>query len=254
MTQIINKAKITSSYSLPDGSKNSNNVTTNDAIVYNLSSSFSKTRTSDTLYVVPGQEVEQTLTLINLSENDITNVRIIDSIGTGASFKEGSMTIDGQGYPDFVADYYELPNSISADGGYVVIKYKIVIDKAPTVGVITSISNIVYDFLTESDLNENSNELSLNLVNNVITIKKTSSKNAVISGDVITYTIEISNDGDVDNTDVWFEDVLAEGMSFIKGSITVDGIKYENYTLNGFSIDSLNIGEEKIITFDVIVK
>lgn len=253
MSQITNKAQITSKYSLPDSSQHSNNVTTNEAMVINLTTGFTKTRTSGKQYVTPNQEVEQTLTLINLTEHPIANIRILDTIGTGASFKYGSMTINGQSYPLFEADYYELPEDLDADGGYAEIKYKIIVDENATRD-ITTISNITYDYLERTDINENSNKLTLTLVQNIIKVEKTPSKSAVVSGDTITYTNIISNNGNIDNTDVWFEDVLTEGVEFVDGSVQIDGTAHADYTLDGFSLDDLKSGGQTIVSFDVNVK
>lgn len=253
MSQITNKAQITSKYSLPDSSQHSNNVTTNEAMVINLTTGFTKTRTSGKQYVTPNQEVEQTLTLVNLTEHPITNIRILDTIGTGASFKYESMTINGQSYPLFEADYYELPEDLDADGGYAEIKYKIIVDENATRD-ITTISNITYDYLERTDINENSNKLTLTLVQNIIKVEKTPSKSAVVSGDTITYTNVISNNGNIDNTDVWFEDVLTEGVEFVDGSVQIDGTAHADYTLDGFSLDDLKSGGQTIVSFDVNVK
>lgn len=254
MSKITNKAQITSKYSLPDSSQHSNNVTTNEAMVVNLTTGFTKTRASNRQYVTPNQEVEQTLTLINLTEHPITNIRIMDTIGVGANFKFGSMSINGQSYPLFEADYYELPEDLDADGGYAEIKYTIVVDENASTNSIVTISNITYDYLERTDINENSNKLTLTLVNNIIKVEKSPSKLAVFSGDTITYTNVISNKGNIDNSEVWFEDVLSEGVEFVNGSVQIDGTAHKDYTPDGFSLADLKAGGQTTVSFDVNVK
>lgn len=254
MIEIINDAQITSKYSLPDGSQHSNNVTTSLAVVVNLTESFTKTRTSGKQYICPKQEVEQTLTLVNLTEEEISNVKIADTISSGASFKTGGITIDGQSYPNLSATSFVLPKSIEADGGIVEIKYMIVADDSLSVSTITTLSNITYDYVERIGLSENSNTVTLNVVNNLIEVKQTSSKTAVVAGDIVTYTNVVSNKGNVDNNDIWFENALASGTEFVAGSVQIDGAKHADYTLDGFSLDDLKAGDSTTVSYDVNIK
>lgn len=254
MAEIVNKVQITSRYSLPDGSQHSNNVTTNEAKVVNLTTSFTKTRTCAKQYICPKQEIEQTLTLINLTDEPISNVRITDVISGGATFKSGSMTINGQSYPLYNAGNYVLPEGIDADGGYAEVKYIIVGDDNITASSVSTISSITYDFLDRVDINESSNKLDLTAVNNLIAVEKTANKTAVLTGDTITYTNIILNKGNVDNKEVWFEDSLVEGVEFVSGSVQIDGTRYEDYTLDGFSLADLKAGGQTVVSFEVNVK
>ncbi|MGQ0514478.1 DUF11 domain-containing protein, partial [Bacillus sp. D-CC] len=44
-------------------------------------------------------------------------------------------------------------------------------------------------------------------------------------GDVLTYTVLISNVGIIPVTDVFFQDVIPEGTTFIEGSVTIGGVQ-----------------------------
>ena len=56
---------------------------------------------------------------------------------------------------------------------------------------------------------------------NEVSMYKYASSSAVISGDTLTYTIEITNDGTFENTDLVFKDELPEGVSFVEGTVKV---------------------------------
>ncbi len=253
MTKIVNKAQITSKYSLPDGSQKTNNIETNEAYTENLTTSFLKERTSLSQYCTPNQEVDQVLTLTNNTEQEITNVKIMDTIGAGATFKQGSITINNVEYPTYEASMFYLPNAI-ASGEVVVIKYFLTIDNNPTSSTISTISNITYDFVERTSITEQSNSLSLNVVNNKISIEKICNKSAVISGDVVTYTNTIQNTGEVANTNIFFKDELLPNMRFVESSVLIDDISYTEYNpITGFSLNNLNAGEKTIVKFNVKV-
>lgn len=253
MTKIVNKAQISSKYSLPDGSQKNNNIETNEAYTENLTASFVKQRTTTSEYCIPNQEVEQILTLTNNTEQEISNVKIMDTIGSGATFKYGSLTINNVEYPTFEADIFYLPNTI-ASGESVVISYLITIDDQPPLNTISTISNISYSFVERTSISEFSNRLNLSVINNKISIEKTCNKSAVISGDVITYTNTIQNIGEVENTSIFFKDELMPNMNFIQESVRVDDVIYpDNNPIEGFYINDLKVGEKTIVTFKVKV-
>lgn len=252
MAKIINKAKISSKYSLPDGTQGSNNIESNEAYTENLTTSFLKERESAKQYGIPNQEIEQTLTLTNRTEQPIENVKIMDTIGSGATFKYGSLTIDGVAYPSLEAHSFNLPNSIDI-GESVVIKYLIVVDDSPTASTISTISNITYDFVERTGINENSNRVEISVVNNKLEIDKQCNKSAVIVGDRVTYTHIVQNKGNFANTNLFFKDELVN-LTFVDESIKIDGISYPTYTpQTGFELKDLNVGDSTTVTFEAVI-
>lgn len=59
-----------------------------------MTQSFLKEKSSAKKFASPGDEIEQTITLTNNSDYEITNIQIQDELSAGANFKAGSLTVD----------------------------------------------------------------------------------------------------------------------------------------------------------------
>lgn len=92
-------------------------------------------------------------------------------------------------------------------------------------------------------------------INNIIQTSKSVDKNNADIGDILTYTITITNTGSSVANNVIFTDNLDSKLSFVTGSVTVGGIKVTtaNPTISGISIPSIGGGSSTIVTFQALV-
>ncbi len=73
-------------------------------------------------------------------------------------------------------------------------------------------------------------------------------------GEVVTYTVDLTNTCSSPLTDVFFQDTVPNGLSFIPGSVIVNGISDTALNPNiGFNIPDVLGGSTTIVTFDAIV-
>ncbi|MBN8207889.1 DUF11 domain-containing protein [Bacillus sp. NTK071] len=73
-------------------------------------------------------------------------------------------------------------------------------------------------------------------------------------GDVLTYTVTITNDGVVGADNAYFEDQLSAGAEFIENTVTIDGITQPGLDpVVGFPLDPIPVGESRVITYKVRV-
>lgn len=253
MAKIENQSKVTTVCELPDNSTKSLSVSSNVSETENMTTSFLKIKEISKEYGTQNDEVELTLTLTNQSDYTIFNVYIIDTIGPGATFKQNSLMIDDVNYLNEEADLgFYLPDTIDK-GKSVVIKYKVVLDEQISSSVISFASSITYSVNEVENLTEISNRLTLNVVNNLIKIDKKVSKSAVVSGDRIKYDFVISNEGEYENSDIFFVDELPNEVEFVEGSVIIDGVSEPNFNpINGFEIKDLQKDESVTISFEVI--
>ena len=254
MPKIDNQSQITSKYQLPDSSIMETTTVSNVSSTTNMTTSFIKQHTSPKMQVLRGEIITQTLTLTNNSELEITNVNIKEVISNDGTFKAGSVKINDVSYENFdIVTGFNLPDSIQPNSS-TKITFDIEVKQEPIVDIVNMVAVIKY----EADnlvFEENSNVVTLDVLNQSLSVTKTANKNAVIKGQTITFVNLITNNGSIVNTDVVFKDDLPEGTEFVAGSVKIDNTPREELDpTKGFAISNLNPNDEINVTFDVLVK
>ncbi|OFU26590.1 hypothetical protein HMPREF3075_17370 [Clostridium sp. HMSC19B11] len=84
---------------------------------------------------------------------------------------------------------------------------------------------------------------------------KTSNTETANVGDIITYTVTLDNTCDSPLTNVFFRDLIPNGLEFIPGTVTVDGVSVPGVDPNtGFPLPDIGGGTGVEVTFDVVVE
>lgn len=254
MSKITNQSEVTSQYSLPDTSTKQSRVQSNMSSTEYMTTSFIKLRSTAKNFGESNDEIEQTLVLTNNSEFKIFGVNIKENIGADATFKEGSVTIDNQPQPTFnIVNGFDLTEDIDA-GATKTIKFTIVINNSLTSDILNMNSTITYSVNEITDLTENSNIVTIDLTNNLITIKKTSDKTAVIKGDTLLFQNVIKNEGSMTNTNVVFKDEIPAGTTFKEGSVKVnEEVRADADPAVGIALEDMAPNAEITVTFEVTI-
>lgn len=99
-----------------------------------------------------------------------------------------------------------------------------------------------------------SNITQTDLILGELGMVKSVDKNYATIGDILTYTVVLSNIGNVLLTDIIFTDIIPSGATFVTGSVKVDGVSQPTYDPNiGFNVGSLIILGSRTIIFEVEV-
>lgn len=210
-----------------------------------------KVRTGSADLVMAGNSVNQTLTLTNRSDYEITNIFVIDTFSNGITFKSNSVAVDGKSYVDYnPVNGFTLPVTIKAQSS-ATITYTITIGDNPPQNM-SIYSEVSYTANGTTYENERSNVYGMEVANGTVNLIKTNNKSAVISGDILTYQIVVDNVGTATQTAAKFSDTLPSNAQFIDGSVEIDGVQYPDYDPEtGFSLGNLYGKSKKTITFDV---
>lgn len=204
-------------------------------------------------WALPLDEVTFSTTISNNMDVEVVDFHIVDNMGDGASFVEGSVVVGSQAYPEFDPSVgFDLPVTLGA-GADMTISYKILVDKLVAEYQLNSTTLVSFELDGEA-FNLASNEVVVDVVHNDITLLKTVDKTVAQSNDQLLYTITIKNEGTYTNTDVVFLDTIPEGTTFVSGSLTIDGVGYDEYNPNdGVPLGTLNANDTIVVTFKVVV-
>lgn len=226
------------------------NETSTEVVTIN----FMKVRTGSMDIVMAGSVVNQTLTLTNNSEYEITNISVKDTITGDATYKDGSVYVDGTLYVGYnPVNGFTLPVSIKA-GNSATITYTLVVN-ADASNDITTTSQVTYSAGEAKNIIENSNTLTLSFARQEITLKLENDKSAVVSGTKLTYQNIITNLGNIRNIAINFKDDLPDMVEFVSGSVKVDGeARSTADPVAGFVVGNIDPGQSIKVAFDVLVK
>lgn len=233
---------------------NSNTVTT---IINNYSANL--TKNVDKAYATIGDIIDYKITANNTGTVTLSNVNFKDILPNGITFVDGSVIIDGVSKPSFNPNTGFLINDV-LPGGDVVVIFKATVTSVPIPAQINNKADITFKYQLSPtspyiDGNLTSNTVTTNITNMNVTNTKSVSKLYATINDTLTYTSVIANNGNVNIENTNFIDNLRSEVSFVEGSVKIDGVAYENYDPTvGFTLGTINPSSTKTVTFEVLVK
>ncbi len=100
----------------------------------------------------------------------------------------------------------------------------------------------------------NANAIQVDINAPRITVTKSSSSSGAVVGDILTYTVTVSNTGTANAASVVLSDALPAGTSFVTGSVMVGGAARVSADIQaGIPLGSLAVGSSVTVTFRVQV-
>ena len=101
---------------------------------------------------------------------------------------------------------------------------------------------------------ENTDTLSLKVVSDTISVVKSVDKTFAVKGEILCYTVTITNTGNIVKNELVFKDRIPDGATLVANSVRIDGTYYSVYHPEiGFALRSLAPGEVLTVAFDVQV-
>ena len=250
-----------------------NHVENNSTLIYNYNlntqfgSSFSNAVTiplncnvinpSVTKYVdktsaTAGDILTYTITIKNNDTITINNVNLIDTIPSCTSFVANSATINGVtvlGNPNPPSGL--IVGSIGP-GLTSTVTFKVAANTCPC--TVINNSYITYINSIGSISSVQSNSITTNVIcAPQVSLIKSFSPPAVTTGDIITYTCGITNNGSVTMSNINFIDDIPTCTTFIPDSLTENGQLKPGYSPNtpGITLGNISPGSMSTVTFNV---
>jgi len=201
---------------------------------------ISKTVNKTTAYV--GDIVVYTITVTNNGPSNATGVYVFDELDSKLRYDNSTAT---QGEYDKTTHKWMIGNITSGNTVTLTIKAKVIMN-----GTIPNMANVTGN---ENDTNKSNNNDSSDNVTALpkvnLTVVKTPQINNVSVGDMVNFTIVVTNNGLSNATNVKVSDELIAGFEFVNAT--------GNYTRNGqkvgWTIDDIENGTSKTLILTVKV-
>ncbi len=251
---VTNIANLTSTITSTSGTTFNVSAKSNAVEIYDLTTELLVVKTTQKEWTIPGDKLTLTTTITNNLNTNISDITIKDTLGTGAKFVEGTLKVGIESYPDDnPITGATLPVTVGGQGGELTFSYEVAVDDPAEVETFVNQSNVQFE-ISGTQYNVSSNEVSVHILDNQVYLLKTADKTIVKSKDVVTFTITITNDGELENTNMMFSDPLPTGATFVAGSVKIDDeVKADLNPTTGFALSNLAAGGQIKIEFQVTI-
>lgn len=147
---------------------------------------------------------------------------------------------------------FNKPPSVTLTEGMYFIRIRVTTDNLVNTnsGDLTLEDTRSYGIASDGEVEDYSFEVAT--LADIISLKSVDLSYAVL-GDTLTYTVELTNNGNLSADNVVFNDAIPNETTFVAGSVTVDGISNQGDPSVGINIGSIASKATKIIVFQVIV-
>ncbi|MEC2502248.1 cell surface protein, partial [Bacillus cereus] len=258
-TEIVNQSSATYQYvSIPTAppvnrSANSNIVTTSLQ-----NANIISVKSADVNFVSIGQMITYTNTLQNIGTVPANNIVFIDNTPEGTIFIEDSLAINNVIQPGVNPENGVTLGTIQPNET-VTISFQVQLTNIPEGNTVINISDTSYEYQIEPSSPIIQRRSLSNAVNtevrtaNVSAIKS-ANRSITRIGQIITYTVAVTNAGTIPITNTLLLDAIASGTTFVPNSILVDGVPRPNENpITGINLDIILPNNTIIVTFQVSV-
>lgn len=212
------------------------------------------TKSSSTTNASVGDTLTYLISLTNTG-NIATSLNVTDNIPAGTSFVVNSVIVGSTPTPG-VDPVSGIPVASLGAGESVTISFLVTIDSLPPNQRLVNQANSTYTFQLPTGQTRNgsasSNSVTVNVSVPMVSIVKAASPSSVVTGDVLTFTSVISNNGISSVNQVIFSDALQSNTSFVPGSAIVNGSSRPSAVPSaGIQIGTIASGASVTVTFEV---
>ena len=204
-----------------------------------------------------GENISYTLTIKNDNTNEILNAIANDQLPIGLTFVPGSALLNGN--PVLV----DNTNGLSFLLGTIDASSTATLTYGATVNTpidnSRSLINTANVITEDEDANSNTSSVTVNIVNDVLLLTKSTTSTNVTAGEVVNYTLTLTNPTNRGLNKLNIIDSLPDGFTYVVGSAAVNSNSQvlNNVTADGnnlnFNISSVIASTSVVICYQVTV-
>lgn len=210
---------------------------------------------ADREYIFCGlsNKVRYFIMISNKGTTGVTNVKVTDSLSEGLRFVPGSMNINGC-QQNYLGIGYPISVGNIAPGGNTIVSFEAEVLACPDINEVTNQATVTYTDEIGNVVTVMSNVVTLPVIRINVCMKKTIGKSQVIIGEVVSYSIMIRNQSNIDIDQVIFVDDVASSLQVLPGTVMVNGIpKYTTDLSQGINLGTLTAKSSIVVTFQAEV-
>ncbi|MBE7118932.1 DUF11 domain-containing protein [Bacillus cereus] len=232
-------------------SSNSVSTTVIDALL-------SAIKTTDSLIQSTNGTITYTVVVQNNGNTTANTVTLTDLVPEGTAFIPNSVTINGVSVPGADPNVGIPLNSI-APSEIVTVTFQVIVQSIPNVNPISNTARIDYTFIADPTSPIISRTITSNPAftqisdANVLSLKAVNAQQAT-TGDILTYTITLENNGNISATNLIFSDTIPQGTTFVENSFTLNGATILGANPNaGVTLPNLAANATHLISFQILI-
>ncbi len=257
--QVNNKSQAQFSYKIdPNGITLTSTAFSNLVTTQVVKGILNATKIVDKPIATVGDILNYTVTLINAGNVIDNNVFFQDTPSTGATFKSGTVTVNGQ-----IQGSYDPTVGFSLGdigiGQVVTVVFQATVVSVPPSNNVTNQATINFKFVVDPkeqpySQTSYSNTVTTNIALGKLDVTKAVDKKFATIGDKLTYTVTIVNIGNINATNVLFIDPTPANSVFVPGTVTINGLAHIGYNPSaGFTLDTMTPGQIVTVVYQVQV-
>ncbi|MGW6192349.1 DUF7507 domain-containing protein [Bacillus cereus] len=216
--------------------------------------SIAATKSADKQFANVNDIITYTTTLTNSGNTLASNVIFTDVIPNGTSFIPNSVTVNGNTLPNV-----NPANGVAIDpinpNTNTTISFQVIVNSIPSPNPIPNQSNTTYQYIVNPNLppassNTVSNVITTQINNATIVATKSVNTPTAAIGDIVTYTIAVTNTGNIPASATVLTDGLGAGASFVQNSVTINNVPQPGLDPSlGVHLADIPPGDTVFITF-----
>ncbi|WP_143186339.1 DUF11 domain-containing protein [Paenibacillus sp. P3E] len=248
---LVNQGTVAYSFTLPDGRTLGGSVLSNTITFPVSNPNLAVVKTTITTATTIGDTITYSVTLTNNGIAAVNNAVFTDALPAGTTFVTGSVLVNGVARPA-TSPATGVTIGTIAPGASVTVDFNVTVTSLPATGLLNNQSSVSFTSGALSSVGF-SNIQTTPVYQPVISAAKSSSSVNATVGDTITYTVNVSNQGNYP-ANATLTDTIPAGSTLLANSVLINGSPSPGSDpATGILLGSIAAGASLSVVFSVVI-